>query len=196
MSERSVEATEAKTVGEWLQVAIGVPFIVVGGGAIAQEVRVATKDVDVLINRKNWEEIDSAIENHPEAAPLEPFSGTIRGTVVRIGEWQYDVEFISGEPFSGRYPAERFVRFVREHGSAEYDGIRYARPAVVFYMRLVTEDWQVHVDAIERDVRAGVSRSTLDRALRIAERFGTQKLVRERLAYVRKTMSNNDPRRE
>jgi hypothetical protein len=195
MTGGQVEATEAKIVGDWLQTAIGVPFVVVGGGAVAQDVPVATKDVDVLIDRRDWEAIDSAIETAPEATPLEPVTGTIRGTLIRIGDRSYELEFISAEPFSGRFSAETFEQFVREEGSTVREGIRYARPAVVFYMRLATDDWQGHVDAIERDLRAGVPYSVLDLAVGIAERFGVETLLRDRFEYVRKAIRWNSTHR-
>ena len=114
---------DVAAVGEWLQAQIGVPFVVVGGSAIGAEVPVATKDIDVLISRRDWQKVDSTLEHHSQAAPLEPMSGTIRGTVLVIGDEKIDLEFLSDAPFTGELGPEAFLRHVKEHGSREYHGL-------------------------------------------------------------------------
>ncbi|MGD0250790.1 MAG: hypothetical protein ABSB97_07915 [Thermoplasmata archaeon] len=177
-----MEADDVATVGKWLRSAIGVPFVVVGGSAVERIVPVATKDVDVLIDAADWDHVDSAIESRKEAAPLEPTSGTIRGTVVTIGDAKIDLEFLSDEPFSGGSKPGSFTRYVREHESVVHEGVRYATPAAVFYMRLnAPDDWRLYLPAIERDIVSGVTPRTLDAAVLIAERFGVGPTVRERV---------------
>ena len=126
---------QVKEVAGWLD-SLKIRYIVVGGSAIG------TKDVDVLIGVGDWEPIDRILENRREAAPLEPMSGSIRGTVVALGTEQVDVEFLSGEPFAGNRSADDFLRYVHQHRSEVDEGVRYAKPAVVWYMRLSTNDWQ------------------------------------------------------
>ena len=184
-----METEVVEDVAEWLQTAIGVPFVVVGGSAIERSVPVGTKDIDVLVRTSDWETIDRALERRKDASPLEPMSGTIRGTVLTIGHLKIDLEFISGKPFSGRASPDSFIEFVQTEGSRVFNGIRYATPAVVFYMRLVApEDWRAYLPSIERDLDAGIPESTLDRAIGVAERFGLGSTVRERVEYLRKKL--------
>ena len=192
-----MELKDVAHVGEWLRSAIGVPFVVVGGSAIERVVPVATKDVDVLIDGSDWDAVDSAIESRKDAAPLEPTGGSIRGTVVTIGFAQIDLEILSDEPFSGRSGPGSFTQYVREQESVVHEGIRYATPAAVFYMRLnAPDDWRLYLPAIERDIESGVTPETLDDAVKIAEHFGVGPTVRGRVEALRATRSALDLRRE
>jgi|HubBroStandDraft_1064217.scaffolds.fasta_scaffold40751_3 hypothetical protein len=177
---------DVQRVAEWIRSSIGVQFIVVGGSAIERIVPVATKDVDVLIDESDWAKIDAAIESREEAAPLEPFGGTIRGTIVAIGGASIDLEFLSDSTFNGTREPGSFLRYVREQGSIDFDGVRYAKPAVVFYMRLnAPESWESYVPSIERDIQSGVTPSELEGAIEIANRFGVGARTTQRVAFVR-----------
>jgi hypothetical protein len=99
-----------------------------GDSAIEQSVPVGTKDMDVLISSEDWSSVDQALEHRPDATPLDPMSGTIRGTQLSIGGALIDVEFLSGEPFCGNRTPTEFLRFVREHGSRLHLGTHYATP--------------------------------------------------------------------
>ncbi|MGA9839500.1 MAG: hypothetical protein WBF81_05680 [Thermoplasmata archaeon] len=187
---------QTAAVGRWLRSEIGVPFVVVGGSAVEQVVPVATKHVDVLIKETDWPTVDSALESRRDASPLDPDGGSIRGTFVSIDGLRIELEFIAGEPFSGRSDRESFGRYVSTAGSTVHDDIRYATPAVVFYMRLnAPDDWQLYIPAIERDLQAGVSVRTLDQACRIADRFGVGPEVRGRVKSLRATLRALDIRR-
>ncbi|MGI0130786.1 MAG: hypothetical protein ACREDE_09885 [Thermoplasmata archaeon] len=183
-----MNAAGVTEVGGWLESEIGVPFIVVGGSAIEQEVPVGTKDVDVLISEADWETVDGALENRKDASPLEPMDGTIRGTKLAIGGTLIDLEFLSPEPFSGTHPPGEFVRYVRDDGSKKRGRIRYAGPDVVFYMRLSTEHWQAYVPSIERDLNAGIDPATLDQVLALGDRFGVGERLRGRIQAVREVL--------
>jgi hypothetical protein len=187
-----VSPDEIGDVVRWLRSEIGVPFVVVGGSAIRIEIQVATKDVDVLISGRDWQKVDSAIENREDAAPLEPFSGSIRGTTVSIGDSAIQIDFLAGGPFGG----DSFVEYVRGSGSRPYEGSRRARPEVVFYMRLCLDDWRENIPSIERDLRVGVPESTLDKAVSLAGRFGRKATLQERVAAVRQTIQDLSPTRE
>lgn len=189
-----MKADEVETVAEWLRSEIGVPFVVVGGSAIAISVPVATKDVDVLISGKDWDTVDEALEDRKDAAPLDPMTGTIRATRVAIGGSSIDLEFISGEPFCGTRTPREFVQYVREKGSVRHGGTLYATPAVVFYMRLSTEDWKAYTPSIERDLGAGVQATSLDTVVVVAEHLGTGQKIRERVAFVRDQLRRYEER--
>jgi hypothetical protein len=192
-----MDPADIARVAEWLRSEIGVPFVVVGGSAVERIVPVATKDVDVLIDRGDWPTVDSKLESNSEASPLEPTSGNIRGTVLAIGGTRLDLEFISDEPFSDTRGEGAFTKFVRERGSVLQGGVRYAIPAVVFYMRMnAPESPELYSSSIERDILAGVPESTLDEAVRIAEQFGRGAQTASQANAVRSNLRARDPRRK
>lgn len=135
----------------WLRSEIGVPFVLVGGSAIRIALPVGTKDVAVLVSAADLEKADSLIEGRRDAYPLQPATGTIRGTEVSIGESRVQVDFLSAGPFGG----DEFLSFVRSRGSLRYEDILRARPAVVFYMRLALDDWRENIPSIERISASG-----------------------------------------
>jgi hypothetical protein len=182
-----VDPKNVAAVGRWLRTAIGVPFVIVGGSAIERIVPVGTKDVDVLVESADMPAVDSAIATRKEATPLEPRTGRFRGTIVRIGGASVDLEFLTGDPFSGDSDPESFIEYVRSTGSVVEGGIRYAKPGVVFYMRLnpPDDDWRAYAPSIERDIESGVTPRTLDEAARIADRFGVGPEVRGRIESIR-----------
>ncbi len=187
-----IEASGIRAVAEWVRSEIGVPFVIVGGSAIEAEVHVATKGVDILVSGPDLEKVDSAIEGRKDAYPLDPATGTIRGTEVSIGGSNIQVDFLSAGPFGG----DEFLRYVRGGGSVRHEGTRRARPAVVFYMRLSLDDWRENVPSIERDLRVGIPESTLDGAISVARRFGRGEQIGDRVKAVRKLLRNLDPRSE
>lgn len=183
-----------REVADWVRDQLQVPFVVVGGSAVERNVPVGTKDVDLLIAVGSWRRLDRALEGRRDATPLDTSTGTIRGTVVTVRSARVDVEFISGEPFSGQKGADDFVEYVRNYRSNVSDGVRYADPEVVFYMRLSTDDWQAYAPSILRDLRAGVPRETLDETLKVAAHFGVREKITHRVTFVRKTLQLFEPR--
>jgi hypothetical protein len=184
-----VEPDEVRAIAEWVRSAIGVPFVIVGGSAIAAEVSVGTKDVDVLVSGTDLERADRAVERREDAYPLDPGSGTIRGTEVTIGDSRIQVDFLSAEPFGG----DAFLRYVRGRGSVRYEGTLRARPTVVFYMRLSLDDWRENIPSIERDLRLGLPESNLDGAVVVARRFGRGERIQSRVQTVRRVLRELDP---
>lgn len=178
---------EVVRVARWLD-RLGPPYIVVGGSAIERLYRVGTKDVDVLIATRAWEELDRALEGRRDATPLEPYNGTIRGTRLLLDGRAIDLEFISGEPFCGSRKPEAFVRYIRRYHSVARSGVPFADPATVWYMRLSISDWETYALKIEQDLRAGVPAATFEDTLRIADHFGVRPLMSERVASVRRVL--------
>lgn len=179
---------EIKSVAEWL-LGLDVPFVIVGGSAIEQLVSAGTKDVDVLIAVGDWEKLDKALENTREASPLEPYTGTIRGTRLGLGTELLDLEFLSSEPFAGTRTADEFLDYIRTYRSNKFGMLRYATPAAVWYMRLSIEDsWEQYVSKIRREIVAGIPESTFDDVSTIADHFGVSDRIRERVAFARKTL--------
>ncbi len=187
-----VDVEEVRAVVRWLRSEIGVPFAVVGGSAILPEVPVGTKEVDILVSGPDLEKVDRRMEDRADAPPVEPATGTIRGTEVAIGGSSIQVDFLSGSAFGG----PEFIGYVLGPGSKAFAGVRRARPAVVFYMRLALDEWRENVPSIERDLRVGIPESTLDGAVAVARRFGRGAKVAYRVAEVRRLLADLDPRRQ
>lgn len=182
MNRKDVEA-----VAHWLR-GHGVDFVVVGGSAIERNVPVGTEDIDLLIAVGAWGAVEEAVATTKAATPLDPSSGTIRGTLLPVGARRVDVEFIAGGPFGGQRGGDAFLRYVRHTRSTESRGIRFADPPVVWYMRLAIDDWEPYVFKILRDARAGVPVSTLEGVLEIARRFGVRSKLRPRVELARRAL--------
>ncbi len=190
-----MKSEQVEQVARWLE-GLGIRHVVVGGSAIEHSVPVGTGDVDVLVAVGDWAAIDRALENRVDATPLAPYGGTIRSTRLQLGTETVDLEFISGQPFSGNLPGDDFLEYVRTYRTTKTRGVRYATPPVVWYMRLSLDDqWQQYVWKINRDIQAGVPVSTLDSAAAIADHFGVGPRIRERIAFTRKTLRLYEPPR-
>ena len=111
--------------------------------------------------------------------------GTMAGSEFRVGTRWVDVEFINPRLFSGRSPPDEFFDYVKRHRSERTDVGPCATPAVVWYMRLAVPDWEIYVQKILRDARAGVPEATLDDALAIADRFGVRAVLEPRALRAR-----------
>jgi hypothetical protein len=184
-----IELREVTAIADWLETQIGVPFVVVGGSAIARVVEVGTKDVDVLVAARDMPTVEQALDGRKDATPLDPATGTIRSTSVAVGGATIELEFIvSAHLFSGELRPEEFGEYVRRHGSEEHGGIRYARPGVVFYMRLCTEDWKMYVTSLDRDLAAGVPSSVWDEVIALAKRFGSEDKIGKRVGQAREVL--------
>lgn len=184
-----VSRDQIKKVADWLH-GLGVRFIVVGGSAIELHYGAGTRDIDVLILVGDWRSVAEALSHSPLATPLEPDEGQLRGTQVRLGGIEpIDLEFISAEPFSGNRSPDEFVEYVRNYRSEKIGDVRYADPAVVWYIRLSIEGlWDQYVSKIRRDIVAGVPEATFDAVVEIADRFGVADKIRERVNFAQKTL--------
>jgi hypothetical protein len=187
MEYKEVGRTGVVATARWVET-LGIPFLVIGGSAIAEKYEMSTKDVDILILVSSWKPLDDALDSNPDASPLTPYSGSIRETTVTVGNRRVLVEFISGEQASGNRAADEFVTYVRSRWSRTVEGIRYAEPPVVWYMRLMGEEWEGYVHAFRRDLRAGVPATTFDSVVRIARHFGVETQTQARLGRIRELL--------
>lgn len=160
-----------------------VSFVVVGGQAVARTVPTGTSDVDVMVTTSDFESTIALL--------LKDKRIRLRG--LREGVALFAVESSRGmgldvldaAPFAGERSGEEFFRFLREEESTETDGIRYASPALVWYTRLLATRWRAYAEKILVNIVDGADASLLVRVERIAQRFGTQGLLGERVRYVR-----------
>jgi hypothetical protein len=162
----------------------GIDYVVVGGAAIERRHRIGTLDVDVAIALRDYARILETLRAHPRVRHVEDL-GTMAGCEFRVGTRWVDVELIKPALFSGRLPPDAFIDYVKRYRSERTDVGPVATPGVVFYMRLAIPDWEVYVQKILRDVRAGVPQATLDEALAIAGHFGVRSTVEPRVRRAR-----------
>jgi hypothetical protein len=184
-----VAREQVRKVADWLH-GLGVRFIVIGEPAIVLHYEAGTLDIDVLILIGDWTPVADALLKSPLATPLTPDEGQLRGSQVRLGGIEpIDLEFLSAEPFSGTRSPDEFVEYVRTYRSEKVGDVRYASPAVVWYIRLSIEGlWDQYVSRIRRDIVAGVPEATFDVVVEIADHFGVGEKMRERVTFARKTL--------
>jgi len=168
----------------------GVRYLVVGGQAIAQEAATTTRDVDVMVTtadyRKAVEQLgkDPALTLAWQGGPVTRF-----GIVAQQG---IPLDVVDAGVFSGTKAASEFFEFlVREH-SIHVEGIRYLSPDAVWYTRLLTKRWKAYAEKIVTNIIDGLSPDHLNRVAEIARQFGTERVLQERLDYVRQELKRPD----
>jgi len=167
----------------------GVRYVVVGGQAIGKAVR-ATGDVDVMVTTTDYPGSVAALRTDED---LE-FQGEDQG-VARFAMRSMDgepLDVINAAKFGGSHGGDGFFAFLEEEESVERDGIPYAKPAVVWYTRLMVDRWRLYSDKILQDLLGGVGAGRMRRVVEIARRFGTEETIRERVEYVRGEMKRPD----
>jgi hypothetical protein len=157
----------------------------VGGASLERTFPIGTGDIDVAVALKDYPRVLETLRRHPRVRNVEDL-GTMAGSEFRIGTRWVDVEFINPRPFAGNRPPDDFIDYVRRHRSERTDVATFATPEVVWYMRLAIGDWEVYVQKILRDVRAGVPPSLLDKVLDIAKHFDVLEVLRPRVEQARK----------
>jgi hypothetical protein len=163
----------------------GVEFVFVGGVAIGQRFPSATQDFDVMVLPNGYARAVELIDRDPSVVamsrgPAEMPGGhvLVRGTLVRF-------DLLDPAAYSGVRSGEDFYGFVLRYRSDLMELGRVARPEVIWYMRLVIDQWEVYVSKILRDLRAGAPWSIVAKVDRIAHRFGVQQRIRDRLVHLR-----------
>lgn len=164
-----MKAEEIEAIAERLH-ELGIPFVVVGGSALERKYSVGTGDVDLLVTVGDFHSLEEALNGRKDVGPFDP-TGTIGTAQMLVGSGWTEVEFLTGQPFSGDLSGDEFVRYVRDYRSDRRGRIRWARPEIVWYMRLSTDDWELYVIKIRRDLRAGVPSSTFDGVIDVARHF-------------------------
>ena len=162
----------------------GISFIVVGGASLERTYPIGTGGIDLAIALRDYPGVLKKLRAHPRVRNVEDV-GTMAGSEFRIGTRWVDVEFINPRLFAGTHPPDDFIDYVRRHRSERTDLATFASPEVVWYMRLAIPDWQVYVQKILRDVRAGVPPDLLDKVLDVAKHFGVLDMLAPRVEEAR-----------
>lgn len=168
----------------------GIRYVVIGGQAIARQAATATRDVDVMVATADYDETIARLQAEKEVAFDWDDRQLARFRILPAGGVPLDV--INAATFSGTLSGEEFFRFLMDEGSSETDSVRYATPEVVWYTRLLTKRWKAYAEKIVTNVIDGVDAERLDAVEKIAGKFGTEALLKERIGYVRSELARPD----
>ncbi|HLY77104.1 MAG TPA: hypothetical protein VKT21_04395 [Thermoplasmata archaeon] len=168
-----------------------IPFVIVGGQAIARKVPTATQDIDLLVLVDDMNATAEALAKDPVVRFVDPPSSGMAGGEARIAGVNIDFDLLSPASYSGGRPGRDFFVYVRRYGS---EG-RFATPPVVWYMRLVAGDRAIYGSKIATDIRNGAPVEWLDGTRAIARRFGTLSRVDEGVVFVRQLLGIAGPLR-
>jgi len=163
---------------------MGIDYIVVGGASIELHYGIGTQDVDVAISMKEFKALPGKLGKNPRFRAIESL-GTMTGAEFLLGTKWIDVEFINPLLFSGTKKPDEFIRYVKNYRSKKTAYGPTADASVVWYMRLAVPDWEIYLQKILRDARAGADPSILDDALTIAKAFGTEEKLKPRAQKAR-----------
>ncbi len=165
-------------------------YVVVGGQAIARSAATATRDVDIMVTTSDYRNTvdrlakDDALTFAFESGPVARFGiQSLRGIPLDV---------IDAGIFAGRRPGTEFFDFLTREESTSSNGIAYASPAMVWYSRLLTKRWRAYAEKIVTNVIDGIEPTMLMRVQTIARRFGTDKTIAERIAYVQDELRRSD----
>lgn len=162
-----------------------IAYIVVGGASLERTYPIGTGDIDVAVTLQDYPRVLETLRADPRFRNIEDV-GTIAGSEFRIGTRWVDVEFINPRLFAGKRRPDEFIDYVRRHRSKRTEIATFAAPEIVWYMRLAIPDWEIYVQKILRDVRAGVPSGLLDKVLDVARHFDNLETLAPRVAEARR----------
>lgn len=164
-------------------------YVVVGGQAIGKDVT-TTSDVDVMVTTSDYPRAVERLRADPELEYRDEDGGVAYFSIRPLGGIHLDV--LDAKEFAGSKTGEEFFDFVVKDGSRDRGGIRFAKPEVVWYTRLMVRRWKTYSEKIMTNVLDGMAPGHLREVEAIARRFGTEDLLRERIAYVRSELQRPD----
>jgi hypothetical protein len=158
-----------------------IDYIFVGGVAIRTQYPSETLDFDVMVVPRDFRTAVKRIDKDPavvamDRAPVSMPGGhvIVKGALVRF-------DLLDPGAYSGTRPGSEFYLYVRRYASGMAPFGRVARPPVVWYMRLVIDQYELYFLKILRDLRAGVPWTTVDKVGRISARFGVAEMTSHRI---------------
>jgi len=158
-----------------------IDFIFVGGTAILRRYPSQTFDFDVMVLPRDFARGVAAIDKDPSVASMSRSPATIPGGHVIVRGSLVRFDLLDPAAYAGTRTGQDFYTYVRRYASDPSPIGRIAKPAVVWYMRLVIDRHELYFPKIVRDLRAGVPWSTVDEVRRIAKRFGVDDVIRQRI---------------
>lgn len=177
----------------------GIKPILIGGQAILKTMaKVRTKDTDFLLDKSEINKLESVLKTikEYEFERIEyidlPGSGIRRPVpkdmylyVVRHRDMEWRVDFIDETKFG-----TDFKKDVSQKSKADktIPTLLVAPPSFVDYMRLLTDRWTSYVDTITMDYKKARKKPRLEDIESIAKSYGTQKIIAERVEYLKKRL--------
>lgn len=169
-----------KTVCEELQ-EMEVDYVIVGGSALVERDKpIGTSDVDFAIAPEDFDEITEKLKENPRFQRTEKMDPMISVEFQVNGAWR-TVEFLNPKYFSGEKTPEEFIDYLKNYRSRKTSKGYVVDPEIVWYMRLVISDWEIYIQKILRDVRAGMDPTLLDKVLEVAEALGEKEKLEPRV---------------
>jgi hypothetical protein len=173
--------------------ATGVSYIVVGGqavheaavysGTIGVDVMVAFRDYDSIIVRLKEDEKFGTPDLASWVAKYEVSTGPRHDDVT-------EVDVLNGKKYCGNRTADEFFDYILSGWTVPTGLGPAARIAAVWYTRLMVDNrGDAYVRKVVRDIRAGAPTGDLDDALRIADHFGTCKVLASRIARAQEILA-------
>lgn len=156
-------------------------FVLVGGAAIEHFIPSSSRDVDVLVLPKEYKRAASALDHDPGVVSFSKEEGSFASGHFLSGGALVRFDLLEPSTYSGTLTGEQFFDYVRRYKSVEDQGLVIARPPVVWYTRLVIDDWRTYVPKILQDLQSGGDPRWLSEAASIADHCGTGSKVRERI---------------
>jgi len=170
-----------------------VDFVVVGGYAWEHNVMpVGTIDLDIMILSRDY---DDMLNQMPlmlrqknifaELVQRDPIMSLIRTS---YGGMSVELELINSKYYSTSN--KDFLVYTKQYRSNLANGIYYAKPELIWYMRLYLPDWEVYIIKCLRELVLAYQyrrfRIKLSDIIEISEVFGTQQMIKPRVKVLMK----------
>lgn len=160
---------------------LGVDYVLVGGMAIELAgYPTGTEDVDFALTLRQFSSALRKLSEDRRFRQVEELD-TIGGAQFFTGRRWVDVDFINPKLFRGKKSDEFFITYLKRYRSKSTSLGPVAAPEVAWYMRLAIPDWEIYVQKILRDIRAGVPQAKLDDVLEIAKVLGKVETLEPRV---------------
>jgi len=174
-----------------------IDYIVVGGMAWEKFVAPSgTEDVDVVATTKEYKKVIKTIPPILEEEGLfvraeeDPIMSLFTVSNTRN---EIELEVINSTYFSK--DKKDFFKYVKKYRSKVVNGVRYAKPEIVWYMRLVIPDWRSYIYKCLRDLSTAYEtkhgfklEKLLDDIIEVSEYFNNKKKIKERMNVLKDTV--------
>jgi hypothetical protein len=165
-----------------------VDFIFVGGTAIRAHFPSETLDFDVMVLPEHFAEAVERIDHDPSVASMDRTPASMPGGHVIVKGTLVRFDLLDPAAYSGTKTGTQFYSYVRRYASEKSDLGRVAIPAVVWYMRLVIDRFELYIPKILRDLRAGAPWTTIEGVRAIGARFGVGNRINPRIDLLAETV--------
>lgn len=168
---------------------IDIDYIVVGGSAIENEgYSIGTTDLDFVLTPKGFDRVEKRLENSSRFKIRDKIKTMLETGFMFENTWQ-TVEFIDPATFSGDKGPDDFIDYVKRYRSIKKEIGHVAKPEVVFYMRLMIVDWEIYIQKILRDIRAGIPEEVLDDVIEISKNLDVKDKIKPRVKKTKKIIN-------